>query len=173
MNKHANRRKEKNEVFDESAKAFDLVIASLQEQLQLNEELLQKKSLSFNETIKRNQKIIDDSKAPAVEQLRALIVNVFEHDDLVQLHQEKRDLLLSELLVSSIRIFKEEVSFELNRLHATICLQKPETEETEKYAKLQAQLGKIKRTIDEEYKPLMDKLRNEINKRNKFLRDNR
>jgi len=157
----------------DSVQAIDWVIARLEQQIQENKQLFQKQEVTAEETIRRNQKIISDTKTSAIEKLRALIVNVIESDDILQMHRQQASLLISSLFASSVRMLQEEVAFELNLLNAKILLQTPKSEQSEKYVEMEKELQRIKHVMDEEWKPLMNSLGHEIDRRNKFLNENR
>jgi hypothetical protein len=164
-------------MLEQSTQAINKFIATLEQRRKENTQVLQKKQPIAKETIARNQKLIDDSKTPPIERLRALIMNVLESDDILLLHREQASLLQSSLFANCVRMFQEEAAYELNMLNAKIAFQRaretPKGEEPEKYAKIEEQLQTIKHMIDEEWKPMMDRLREEIDKRDRFLNKNR
>lgn len=177
MNKRADRRKESDEMLEHSKQAINKFITTLEEQMKENAQILQKKQLTDKETKARNQKIIDDSKTPPIERLRALIMNVINSDDILSLHREQASLLRNSLFASCIRMFQEETAYELNMLNAKFAFQRvqetPKGEEPEKYAKIEKEMRRIKRVMDKKWKPMMDRLKEEIEKRDRVLNENR
>lgn len=160
-------------MFESSTQAIEDFIARIDQQMNENQHFVEKKQPTVKETIARNQKLIDDSKTPPIERLRALIINVLESDEIMRLHRERASLLQSSLFANYVRIFQEEVGYELNMLNAKFLFHRAgetlKSEEPEKYAQIEEQLQKIKHTMDEEWKPLMDKIKEKIDARDKFL----
>lgn len=178
MNKHANLRKEREkQMLEHSTKAMKNFIATLEEQEKECQQLIQKREPIAIEAIARNQKLIDGSKTPPIEQLRALIVNVVESENMSLLHRQHASLLQTMLFANCIRIFQEETAYELNMLNAKTAFRHarktPKGEEPEEIIRIKKEQQRIKHIIDEEWKPMMDGLKEEIDKRNKYLKEHK
>lgn len=160
-------------MLDTSIKEIEWVRLRLEQQIKENEQLIQQKKVAFDERKQRNQKIINSSRTSPVERLRALVLSVFDSDELLQLSQLRQSLLLSMIFANSVGIFQNEVAMELNLLRSKDISQASKTEESKKYADIENELRKMKSIMDEEWKPLMDNLADEIDRRRKYLDENR
>jgi hypothetical protein len=160
-------------MFESSVQAMDEVTSMLRKWINDTRQYYANRSIIAEQRIKQNNQIIDDKNTEPTERLRALVVNVVESE---VLHAETRDLaFLSTILtfVYSVRMFQEDVSYELNFLKAETLAHGSTIEEQKKYAKMQKDLQKMKRIMNKEWKPLMESLKEISDRRRRFLEENR
>lgn len=160
-------------MLEKSVTAIDGVIRRLEHEIKDNEQTMKLKTKMDADLMERNWKLINDPKVSSVRQLRALISTVIEGTEELNLHREHSALLLTIFFATSVRVFQEEVAFELDVLRTKSASKTAKNEEMRKYAKIEKDLQRMKRTMDTEWKPLMNSLRNEIDRRSKYLNEKR
>jgi hypothetical protein len=160
-------------MLDDSIKDIEWVKQTLEQQMEENKREIQQKIAEFDKNKQRNDKIINNSRASPVEQLRALVSNAIESDTILQLHRLQQSLIINMVLTNSVRIFQNEVIIELGFLRSKDTSQASKIEEPKKYAEIETEIQRIKQTIEEEYRPLMDSLKEEMENRKKYLDEHR
>lgn len=160
-------------MLDDSIKEIEWVMATLGQLMNEYEMLLRQKQTEFDKRKQQNLEIINNSKNSPIEQLRALISNVIDSDEILQIARLKQSLLVNRIFANSIRVLQNEVMIEVSSLRSKDTSQVSKPEESKKYADLENELRRMKSTMDEEWKPLMDSLKDEIERRSKYLDKNR
>jgi hypothetical protein len=102
-----------------------------------------------------------------------LVSDVIDSDEILQLQRLKETLIISAVFANSIRMFQNEVAMELDLLRSKDISQSSKTEEPKKYAEMEAEIQRIKQTIEDEYRPLMNSLKEEMENRRNYLDENR
>jgi hypothetical protein len=105
-------------MFESSVQAMDEVTSMLRKWISDIKHYYAKRSIIVEQRIRQNKQIIDAKNTEPVERLRALVVNVVESEFL---RSETRDLAFLNAILTfaySVRMFQEDVSYELNLLKA-------------------------------------------------------
>ena len=160
-------------MFESSTQYMDEIIATSKKWANDTKQFYKTRKTTAEQRMKAYNRILEDSNASSVEHLRAIIGNVIESSDLHSLTADLFSLHYVMGFAIVVRMFQEEVALQLNLLRTQIATSRVKGEEPQKYAKMKKDLQKIKRTINKEWKPLMETLRDEIEKRRKFLNENR
>jgi hypothetical protein len=160
-------------MFETSVKAMDDVTIMFQKWIDETKHYHADRRVIAEQRMKQSNQTINAKDVAPVERLRALMVNVIESEALLA---EKRELTLLYALSTfslSVRMFQEDVAYEINLLKAKTVSHGSTLEEQQKHEKMQSDLQKMKRTIGREWKPLMKKLKEAIDERRRFLEENR
>ena len=160
-------------MFESSVQNTDTVIASLQEWIGQMKQHYETCKITAEQRIKEYDKILEDQNAPPVERLRALVGKMAEVNDLRHTSGEMISLNYTSMVALLMRMFQQEATLQLNFLKAQTGGYNMISEEPQKYAQLKKELQRIKRTLNRDWKPLMSMLKEEIERRRKFLDANR
>jgi hypothetical protein len=151
----------------------DAVIASLQKYLEETKQQYETRKITAAQRIKEYDGTIEDPNSPPIEELRALVGRAIELYDLSQTASDMISMLFTSNVAISMRIFLNEVAYQFSLLEAQSRGHGTVTEETQKYAQLKKELQGLKRTVNREWKPIMEMLKEEVESRRKFLDENR
>lgn len=153
----------------ESTKTIEFLINWFEEAKRENDRDLQEKKQAFEVNKLERTKIINDSKTSSDLRFRNAIMNFLDSDEILQISIRGQNLIVNELLAVVVGKFQEEVKVEIENLKLKNASQTAKIEEPKNYLEIETEIQKIKQTLEDEYRPLMDSLKEEMENRRKYL----